>query len=101
LKLYATSSWLMTYTDSLAQPVTLTSPLEETAGIGTIVNYTVRNVSLDWETLKGAIEYKWQLDYDTDFSSVPSGFEGDTRASSAQFSLLRNARHSTIFYKNY
>ncbi|MDH5695097.1 MAG: hypothetical protein OEZ00_00590, partial [Dehalococcoidia bacterium] len=57
-------------------------------GIGTIVNYTVRNVSLDWETLQGATEYKWQLDYDTDFSSVPSGFEGDTRASSAQLPAL-------------
>ena len=86
---------LITYTDSLVQPVTLTSPLDEAPGVGTIVNYTVRNASLDWETLKGATEYKWQLDYDTDFSSVPSDFEGDTRASSAQLPALDPA---TTYY---
>jgi hypothetical protein len=78
----------MTYTDSLNQPVTLTSPPDEAPGVGTIINDAVKNISLDWETLNGASEYKWQLDYDTDFSSVPSGFEGTTEASSAPLPAL-------------
>jgi hypothetical protein len=86
---------LMTYTDSLTQSVTLTSPPDEAPGVGTIVNDTVKNISLDWETLAGADEYKWQLDYDTDFSSVPSGFEGNTQASSAQLPALDPA---TTYY---
>jgi len=84
----AASSRLMTYTDSLTQPVTLTSPPDKASGIGTIINYTISNVSLDWETLSGATEYQWQLDHDTDFSSVPAGFEGNTRASTAQLPVL-------------
>ena len=81
---------LMTFTDSLSLPVTLTSPPNQAPGIGTIINYTISNISLDWETLSGATDYEWQLDYDTDFSTVP--FEDDTKASSAQFSLLRNGQ---------
>ncbi len=80
---------LMTYTDSLALPVTLTSPPNKATGIDT------RNVSLDWETLKGATEYKWQLDYETDFSSVPSEFEDDTSGSSARLPALEMA---TTYY---
>jgi photosystem II stability/assembly factor-like uncharacterized protein len=79
---------LITYIDSLAQPPTPTSPADEATGLGTIINYTVKNISLDWETLEGATEYHWQLDYDNDFSSVPPGFEGDTRASTAQLPNL-------------
>jgi len=73
---------LMTYIDSLALPVTLTSPPEKTSIAST------GNVILDWETLPGATEYKWQLDYDTDFSTVPTDFEDDTRASSARLPAL-------------
>jgi len=79
---------LMTYTDSLTQPVTLSSPPNRAPGVGTIIDDTVRNVRLDWETLEGATKYKWQLDYDTDFSTVPSGFEGTTSASSAKLPAL-------------
>ncbi len=86
---------LMTYTDSLTLSVTLTSPPDKAQGIGTIINYIISNVSLDWETLEGATEYKWQLDYDTDFSAVPDGFEGDTKASSAQLPALKPA---TTYY---
>ena len=77
-----THTKLMAYTDSLTQPVTLTSPPNGAPGVGTIINDTVKNISLDWETLNGATEYTWQLDYETDFSSVPTGFEGTSAASS-------------------
>ena len=79
---------LMTYTDGLALPVTLDSPPDEAPDTGTITNDTITNVSLDWETLSGATKYQWQLDYDTDFSSVPTEFEGNTKASSARLPAL-------------
>ena len=90
-----THTKLMTYTDSLTQPVALTSPPNEAPGVGTIIDYTVRNISLGWETLKGATEYKWQLNYGTDFSSVPSDFEGETKTSSARLPILEPA---TTYY---
>jgi len=79
---------LMSYCDSLTRPVSLSWPIDKAPGVGTLVNDTARNISLDWETLEGADQYRWQLDYDTDFSSVPLGFEGDTKASSAQLPAL-------------
>ena len=82
---------LMTYYDSLTQPVSLISPLDEAPGVGTLVNDTARNISLDWATLEGADEYRWQLDYDTDFSIIPEGFEGNTGASTAQLPNLDQA----------
>jgi photosystem II stability/assembly factor-like uncharacterized protein len=84
----STHTQLVTYIDSLAQPLALVSPADEATGLGMIVNYTVKNISLDWETLEGATEYQWQIDYDNEFSSVPTGFEGDTRASTAQLPAL-------------
>jgi hypothetical protein len=86
---------LMTYTDSLTQPVVLTSPPDQAPGVGILINDTVRNISLEWETLSGATEYKWQLNCVTDFSSVPSDFEGTTRASSARLPDLDPA---TTYY---
>jgi len=85
----------MTYTDSLTLPVNLTSPAEGASGIGTIINYTISNVSLDWEALKGATSYKWQLDHDTDFTTVPTGLEGNTKATSARLPSLEPA---TTYY---
>ncbi len=82
---------LMTYIDSLTQPVTQTSPPDKASGIGTILNYNINNVSLDWETLTGATSYKWQLNYGTNFSTVPTGFEGNTSTSSVRLPALAPA----------
>ncbi|MDI6815104.1 MAG: hypothetical protein QMC90_03380 [Dehalococcoidales bacterium] len=90
-----TNTRLMTYTDSLTQPITLTSPSNKAPGIGTIINYTISNVTLDWEVLSGATSYKWQLDYEANFSTVPAGFEGDTKATSARLPSLEPA---TTYY---
>ncbi|GAH72648.1 unnamed protein product, partial [marine sediment metagenome] len=86
---------LMTFTDSLTLPVTLTSPPDKAQGIGIITNDTVKDVELDWETLSGATTYEWQLDDDTDFSSVPASFEGDTEAGSERLPALEPA---TTYY---
>ena len=85
----STNVRLMTYADSLTQPVNLTSPADQDSGI------SIRNVILEWDTLKGTTEYKWQLDFDTDFSTVPTGFEGETQASSARLPTLESG---TTYY---
>ena len=90
-----TNSRLMTYTDSLTEPITLTSPQDKAQGIGTIINHTISHVSLDWETADGATEYQWQLDYEKDFSSVPDGYEDSTEASQAKLLTLEPA---TTYY---
>ncbi len=76
---------LMTYIDSLSRPVVLRSPDNKAPGID------INNVILNWASLKGATEYTWQLDYETNFSTVPEGFEDNTGATSARLSTLELA----------
>jgi len=82
---------LVTFTDSLTVPVTLTSPSDKAPGVGTISGNTIGNVNLDWEVPSGATSYKWQLDCGTNFSSVPTGFEDNTNASSTRLPALEPA----------
>ncbi|MCK4274342.1 MAG: hypothetical protein KAW90_05570, partial [Dehalococcoidales bacterium] len=86
---------LMTFYDTLTSPVVQVFPDDGASGIGNLTDHAVRNISLDWETLDGATGYEWQCDYDTDFSSVPDGFEGTTTASSARLPSLEPA---TTYY---
>jgi hypothetical protein len=86
---------VMTYIDSLTAPVTLTSPLDGAPGVGMLIEDTAMNISLDWETLPGATDYQWQLNYETDFSSLPDGFEGTTQSSSVHLADLEPA---TTYY---
>ncbi|MFC1917775.1 hypothetical protein ACFLXH_03885 [Chloroflexota bacterium] len=83
-----TNNRLLTFYDSLTIPCQINEPTGSAQGVGTLTNHTVKNVTLDWETLPGATSYQWQLDDDTDFSSVPSGFEGTTKASSVRLTDL-------------
>ncbi len=80
---------LMTYVDSLALPVTPVSPADETQGLDT------STIRLDWKTLEGATQYQWQLDSDTDFSSLPAGFDNYCEESSARLPPLEVA---TTYY---
>jgi hypothetical protein len=77
-----THTRLMTYLDTLTSPVMLTSPSDKEAGVET------SNVRLDWTSLKGTTKYQWQIDYDNDFSTVPSGFEGNTEETSVRLPAL-------------
>jgi len=79
---------LMTYIDSLTRPAILTWPDDQAPGVGTIVDGAIRDVSLDWEPLDGATSYQWQIDDDDNFSSVPTGFEGNTMATSVGLPVL-------------
>lgn len=80
---------LMTYYDSLSSPVTLVLPTDKASGVGS------GNITLDWETLSGATKYEWQINYDTDFSSLPANFYGETERSSARSPTLDMA---TTYY---
>jgi photosystem II stability/assembly factor-like uncharacterized protein len=86
---------LVTFYDTMTTPVTLVSPENKASGIGNLIDHTIRNINLDWETLNGATSYQWQCDYDTDFSSVPEGLEDTTQASSAHLPFLEPA---TTYY---
>ena len=86
---------LLTFYDSLTSPATLLSPADNGDGIGTLINHTVSNVHLDWDAEGGATTYEWQLDFDTDFSSVPTDFEGTTKASTTRLPTLEPA---TTYY---
>lgn len=80
---------LVVYYDSLTQPVSLTSPDDDAQDIGVILNnFDVEEVRLDWDTLDGADRYQWQVDEDSDFSSVMAGFSGTTTAGSVELPEL-------------
>jgi hypothetical protein len=85
----STNITLVTYTDSLSMPVVLGSPPNEATSIET------RNVSLTWAGPWGATEYEWQVDYETDFSSVPDEFEGSIEGQSKRLPSLEPA---TTYY---
>ncbi|MBI4266793.1 MAG: hypothetical protein HY668_00290 [Chloroflexi bacterium] len=79
---------LMTFLDTLTLPATLNSPADGATGVGSLNNHTIRNVILDWGALKEATSYQWQLNYITDFSTIPAGFDGVTSASSVRLPTL-------------
>jgi photosystem II stability/assembly factor-like uncharacterized protein len=86
---------VVSYNDSLTVPVVLLSPFDGAPGVGMLIENEVMNISLDWETLPGATAYQWQLNYETDFSSLPEGFEGTTQSSSVHLVDLEPA---TTYY---
>lgn len=86
---------LLTFYDGLTPPVTLLSPADNDGGIGTLINHTISDVHLDWDAVSNATAYEWQLDFDTDFSSVLTGFEGTTKASKVRLPTLEPA---TTYY---
>lgn len=86
---------VMTINDTLTIPVIQVSPENNISGIGNLVDNTIRNISLDWETLEGATGYEWRCDCDTKLDSVPDGFHDTTQASSI---ILPPLDSSTTYY---
>jgi hypothetical protein len=82
---------LMTYYDTLTSSAVQVAPENEITGIGSLVDHTVRNITLDWETMDGATNYEWQCTYNTDFSTIPVGLNGTTSASSIILATLEPA----------
>jgi hypothetical protein len=87
----------MTYFDTLVSPPANVSPENGISGIGSLIDHTVRNITIDWETIEGATSYEWQCKRDTDFSSIPTGFEDTTSASSVRLPALEPA--TTYFWR--
>ncbi|MBN1160676.1 MAG: hypothetical protein JXA17_01845 [Dehalococcoidales bacterium] len=86
---------LMTYYDTLTSPAIQVTPLNNITGIGSLVDHTIRNITIDWETMEGATNYEWQCTYNTDFSIIPAGLNGTTSASSVILAALEPA---TTYY---
>jgi hypothetical protein len=86
-----THTSLMTFNDSLAAPVILTSPDDRAQGVGTLRGDTVRDVELDWEALSGATEYEWQLNDERDLATTSVLFEDNTGTSSESLPDLEPA----------
>ena len=86
---------VLTLSDLLTKPVKLLTPEDGTAGAGNLIDNSVEKVELDWEASNGATDYRWQCDIDNDFTSVPEGLEGTTRASSVR---LPSLEPSTTYY---
>ena len=89
----STNVKLVTLVDSLTQPVTLISPANRAPGAGAVINDVVKDVKLDWRPLSGATSYHWQLDDDTNFSSVL--FEDDSESS---YVRLPDLEPATTYY---
>ncbi len=79
---------LLTYNDTMSLSPTQISPENEVSGIGSLVDHSIRNITIDWETLEGTTSYEWQCNYITDFSTIPDGLHGTTAASSVRLPAL-------------
>ncbi|RJO62410.1 MAG: hypothetical protein C4542_04110 [Dehalococcoidia bacterium] len=65
---------LMTFVDTLSQPVRLSFPAHNASDVGNISSGRVSGVSLSWQPLEGATLYQWQLSAQSDFSIIADGF---------------------------
>jgi hypothetical protein len=82
---------LMAFYDTLTAPVELVSPEPGAAAAGNLIDHTVRNVTLDWETIDGASTYEWECGFSDDFTAIPGEFGDITSASSARLPALEPA----------
>ncbi len=73
---------IMTFLDSLQTPPVPTSPENGTQGLAT------DGLRLHWVPALGATQYRWQVDYDGGFASVPDSLEGTTGATSKRLPAL-------------
>ena len=73
---------LMTFTDSLSVPVIPISPEEKASGL------TLSNLNLEWQSLRGATLYEWQVSDNPGFTGIAGGFTGTTELCSARVTGL-------------
>jgi photosystem II stability/assembly factor-like uncharacterized protein len=86
---------LMTYYDTLTSPIVPIAPENGSTGIGSLLNHSIKDITINWETMEDVTNYEWQCSYDTDFSSIPDGLSGTTSTSSVRLSVLESA---TTYY---
>ena len=85
------NSRLMTYTDLLPSSIKLVSPLDKANGLA------INHLKLNWQSLGEGSTYRWQIDLDTDFTSLPAGFEGTTDSTSVILPALET--DTTYFWR--
>jgi hypothetical protein len=85
----------MTYNDTLTMPVVQDVPADTASGTGSLVNHTVKDVTISWETMTGATDYTWQCTDTKDFTSVPTGLQGTVTGNSVRLPALDPA---TVYY---
>jgi hypothetical protein len=73
---------LVTFVDSLSQPVTPLAPADDAPAGGNLAGGAVSGVVLTWQLLPGAATYTWQLSPNSSFSVMPNGFSGNTSGTS-------------------
>ena len=73
---------LVTFVDTLSQPVTPVAPANNAPASGILSGGSVSGVMLSWQLLPGAATYNWQLSPDSSFSVIPNGFSGSTSGTS-------------------
>ncbi len=81
-------NYLLTFEDTLSEPVKLFYPLNEACGIGNASTASVSGVTLNWQPADGAEMYEWQLGRNKEFSVLPSGFSGNTADTTAPLPSL-------------
>jgi hypothetical protein len=82
---------LMTFADTLTLPPVLLSPERAASAIGELIDHTVRDIALDWETMDGATSYEWECSFDDDFSSGHDKITDTTTATSVRLPALEPA----------
>ncbi|MDV2988668.1 MAG: fibronectin type III domain-containing protein [Dehalogenimonas sp.] len=88
-----TNQRIMTYTDTLAEPVQLTSPTAAAGGLGDFSSGAISGINLKWQSISGAGSYEWQVNDSTGMSSPL--FEDTTTALTAK---LNNLEPNTTYY---
>lgn len=81
-----TNNRILTYTDTLADPVQLTSPTAAAGGLGDFTSGTVSGIDLRWQPISGGSGYEWQVN-DSAGMSAPL-LNGTTSASTIRLNLL-------------
>ena len=67
----STNCKLMTYNDTLTEPVVQDRPADTASGTGSLANHAVKDVTITWETMTGATDYEWQCTDSKDFFPFP------------------------------
>jgi photosystem II stability/assembly factor-like uncharacterized protein len=80
---------LMTFVDSLTQPMILVSPENKASGLDTT------SLNLKWQAMNGATKYEWQVSDNTSFTGILSGLTGTSDSCTARLTGLEPA---TTYY---
>ncbi len=82
---------LWNFIDSLTQPVSLTTPVNNSTGLHP------HNPVLAWNPSPGVTSYQWQIDTDNNFSNLDKNCEGETDVTTCKLATLE--QETTYFWR--